>query len=111
MTQAATADPTADRRPDVTLEYGRPQSRWRAWWNRGRADVQERLDGFYEFLGPIIYALGGWRRIFFAFALSMVLAGFGLCIERGVPTGGPGWMGVGGFILGFVIPLQRSKPV
>ena len=32
-------------------------------------------------------------------ASMMVLAGLGLCIERGVPTGGPRWMGVGGFIL------------
>ena len=110
MTQTS-VDPTAGRRPDVTLEYGQRQSSWRTWWNRGRADVQERIDGFYQFIGPIIYALGGWRRILFACALSMVLAGLGLCIERGVPTGGPGWMGLGGFFLGFVIPLPKPKPV
>src|SRR5947208_1619885 len=114
MTQ--TADSTATntaRQPDVTLDYARGGGSplfptFRHWWLRSRAAVQERIDGFYEFLGPILYVLGGLRQLLLATALCMLLVGLGLCVEREPFTGGPRWMGIGGFLLGLVIPLKRS---
>src|SRR5689334_22153274 len=109
MTQ--TAEPTASndvRQPDVTLDYARGGSplfpTFHHWWIRSRAAVQERIDGFFEFLGPILFVLGGLRQLMLATALCMLLAGLGLCLEREPFTGGPRWMGIGGFLLGLVLP-------
>ena len=55
---------TTTRQPDIKLEYGQQPSTFPTfvrWWNRSRAEVQERFDGLYKFIGVILYALGGAR--------------------------------------------------
>jgi hypothetical protein len=115
MTQTADPIPSSanTRQPDVTLDYGHGDSplfpTFRRWWTRGRADVQERFDGLYEFIGAILAMLGGIRQVLFAIALSCVLAGLGMSLQPADAfTIGPRWMGVGGFLLGLVIPLKRA---
>jgi hypothetical protein len=110
MTQSAdTNTSTETRRPDVTLDYGHEQPRVQSWWTRARADVQERIDGVIEFLGALAYAVGGWRQVWFGVALSAVLGGLGMCFDPWGYTTGPRWMGVGGFILGLVLPIKKRK--
>jgi hypothetical protein len=113
MTQTADSTTSNTRQPDVTLDYGHGDSplfpTFRRWWTRGRADVQERFDGLYEFIGAILAMLGGVRQVLFAIALACVLAGLGMSLQPADAfTTGPRWMGVGGFLLGLVIPLKRG---
>jgi hypothetical protein len=83
---------------DSTARYG--------WWARARNDVQERIDGILEFIGAIAFAMGGWRKIFFALSLSFIGYGLGLSLELGNETNGHRWLAVGGFLLGWVLPLK-----
>jgi hypothetical protein len=77
------------------------------WWARARNDVQERFDGIFEFVGSIAVAVGGWRQIFLAVALSSILGGLGICLEHGDVSSGHRWMAIGGFVLGLVWPLKK----
>jgi hypothetical protein len=108
MTQATDARDSSDARsPDVTLDYGQEPPRYRNWWTRARADVQERIDGALEFIGAIAYALGGWRQVIFAASLACLAGGLGLSLEDGFFSTGHRWMSVGGFLLGLVLPLKK----
>ncbi len=100
---------TAESNP--TLNYGSQPSAFptfRNWWIRSRADVQERMDGFWEFLGMVVAMLGGWRQIMLAVAIASFAGGLGICIEREFYTSGHLWMAMGGFIAGLLIPLKRK---
>lgn len=67
---------------------------------------RERLDGLLEFVGQLIGALGGPRRVGFAIALACVAGGLGDCI-RGGTAWGVFWMTIGGFWLAFYLPISR----
>ena len=41
-----------ERTPDLTLDYGRPEPAAKRWWDRARAEVQDRIDGLLEYAGP-----------------------------------------------------------
>ena len=97
----------AARQPDMTIDYGHSEPAARRWWNVGRADVQARLDGAAEFLGIVLAAIGGPRRLAFAVALTLLAGGLGDCLAHGLPIDGPDVMALGGGLLGFVLPLPR----
>ena len=79
-----------------------------SWSARARNDVQERIDGALEFLGAIAFAVGGWRQIFFAVALSSIAGGLGICLEHSDVYSGHRWMAFGGFVLGLIWPLRKQ---
>jgi hypothetical protein len=79
-----------------------------SWWARARNDVQERIDGVLELLGAIAFAVGGWRQIFLAIALSSIAGGLGLCLEQSDASSGHRWMAIGGFILGLIWPVRKQ---
>jgi len=67
---------------------------------------RERVDGVLEFIGQLLAALGGPRRVGFAVALACLAGGLGECIRGG--TGwGVFWMTIGGFWLAFYLPMSR----
>jgi hypothetical protein len=84
----------------------KPAQRY-SWWARARNDVQQRIDGVLELLGAIAFAVGGWRQVFLAIALSCIAGGLGLSLERDVSYGHR-WMSLGGFILGLIWPLKKQ---
>ncbi len=89
----------------VPLDYGHRES----WAKKIWAEILQRVDGFIEFLGLIVFYLGGARRIALALALAFVLGGLGICIEGAIETTGHRWMAWGGLLLGFAIPVPRQK--
>lgn len=94
------------RQPDMTIDYGTAEPRAQRWWNASRADVQERIDGTFEFLGMALALVGGARRVAFALALMLLAGGLGDCLAH-ADTSGPTLMAVGGGVLGFILPLPR----
>ena len=49
------------------------------------------------------------RRVFFAIALALLAGGLGRCLSR-FNEEGPAMMGVGGGVLGLLLPLPDRKP-
>jgi hypothetical protein len=89
----------------MTPDYGQQPKYSR--WARARNDVQERIDGVLELLGAIAFAVGGWRQVCLAIALSSIAGGLGLCLERGDVSSGHRWMSLGGFVLGLIWSLKK----
>jgi hypothetical protein len=96
------------RQPDMTIDYGQAEPTARRWWNYTRADVQARIDGALEFLGIVLAAVGGGRRVAFAIALMLLAGGLGDCLSHGIGDG-PTVMALGGCVLGFLLPVPRRS--
>ena len=106
--QVGRVEPSADASPSVPppIDYGRSDP----VGDRSRgftAFFRERFDGVLEFIGQLLAALGGPRRVGFAVALACLAGGLGDCIRGG--TGwGVFWMTIGGFWLAFYLPMSRK---
>ncbi len=97
-----------ERTPDLTLDYGRPEpTAVKRWWDRARAEVQDRIDGVLEFAGMLLAAVGGPRRVAMVVAFALLAGGLGDCLQRDPASDGPDVMAVGGALLGCLLPLPR----
>ena len=101
------ADRGTGRTPDLTLDYGHADSKAKRWWDVSRSEVQERIEGVLEFLGMVMAAVGGPRRLAIVVALALLAGGLGDCLVQRAASDGPMLMAVGGGVLGFVLPLPR----
>jgi hypothetical protein len=101
--------PQPDPTKPATLNYGRAESMSLPWYRRLWAGIQERVDGIFEFLGLLIYFLGGGRRVALAFGLAYLGWGLGLCVQRDIFTDGPHCMWIGGFLVGLALPGPAKR--
>jgi hypothetical protein len=88
-------------------DYG--QGRPLSWWDRARADVAERIDGTFEFIGQLIALLGGVNQTFLAFGLACLGAGIGTLLEGERATWVPWWFCAAGFAIGVAVPLPKRR--
>jgi hypothetical protein len=93
----------------VPLDYGTAERASVSWWRRARGEIADRLDGFFEFLGQMLAMIGGVRQGIFAVALAMLAGGTGICMDHGLESSGPGWMCIGGFVAGAIIPINKRR--
>jgi hypothetical protein len=107
----------------------------RGAWSFLRAEFNERFDGATVFIGQLLAGaaglLGGREQVTLAFGLAIFAAGLGMAIAQmggsGVTTAtydtaghllgtavaqtggrGWGWMAIGGFLVGLVLPAPRK---
>jgi hypothetical protein len=97
----------------VPLNYGHKESCWRAGLKRAWADAAEIGHGLAEFLGHVFGAaahlVGGPKQLICAIGSGLLAAGLGIVLQHGVPSSGPLWMALGGFCIGSVVPVEKSK--
>ena len=94
--------------PVIPLGYGRGNVGG-DFGRRVSAAFDERFDGVAEFGGMLIEAVGGRRQ--FAFALGLALAAYGLGLILARPhADGPGWLAIGVFVIGLVVPAPARRP-
>ena len=104
----------------IPLDYAPRRSPWkRAWarflaeWRTLRAQSRERFENASKsvgyFIGAAIYLAGGPKQIILAFGLAFVLGGLGLAIENPQTSTPHIWMWIGGFLVGLIIPISKSK--
>lgn len=116
------------------VDAGRAPPR-RGAWSFLKAEFSERFDGVTEFVGQLLGAaasqFGGREQVTLAFGLAIFAAGLGMAIAQmggsGVTTStydaaghllgtavaqtggrGWGWMAIGGFLVGLVLPAPRK---
>ena len=98
------AEPVGDPRGGPSLDYGRGDragDAWR-WW---RAWGTAALESTTRLAQMLVAALGGWRRVFFAFGLACLLGGLGDCLDTFPGGEGAFWMFVGGLLVGFTLRI------
>ena len=94
--------------PVIPLGYGRG-SPGGDFGRRVSAGFNERLDGVAEFGGMLVAALGGRRQLLLALGMAFAAYGLGLVLA-GPRASGPGWMWIGAFLIGLVIPVPSRRP-
>ena len=94
-------------RRDPPLEYGRG-NRASDTWRALHAGATMLLKAIARISRPVVAALGGGRRIFFATGLALLLAGLGDCISAYSSGDGVLWMFIGGLLIGLTVrvPLR-----
>ena len=93
--QGATQEP----RPAVPLGYGHAESKF--------AGVDARAAAVVDALLAAVRKLGGWRRVGFAFGLSLVAAGFAYGMAETWHSDEAAFMaGLGAMLVGFTVPVK-----
>ncbi|MDB5297511.1 MAG: hypothetical protein JWO31_3494 [Phycisphaerales bacterium] len=92
--------------PVIPLGYGR-QDRGTNVGRRLSAEVNERADGLATFAGMLIAAAGGPRRVTLAFGVAYASYGIAMIAARGGE--GPGWVGIGAFLIVLVLPVPPRR--
>ena len=79
--------------PAVPLDYAQDgRGGTFADWARGfRAEINERIDGLFRFLGMLIGLIGGVRQLIWTLGFSFAGAGLGCSLQH-YPSGGPGML-------------------
>ena len=94
--------------PAIPLGYGRGNPGG-DFGRRFMAGINERADGATEFIGMLVAAAGGRRQVMLAFGMSFAAYGLGLVLAR-PGADGPGWLGLGAFLIGLLLPVPAPRP-
>ena len=99
---------SASPEPAIPLGYGRGNAGG-DFGRRFMAGVNERADGAAEFVGMLVAAAGGRRQVMLAFGMAFAAYGLGLVLAR-PEAAGPGWLGLGAFLIGLLLPVPARQP-
>jgi len=67
-------------------------------------ELQQRVSGFLEFIGFLLYLVFRLRRVWLALGGALAGLGLGLCVNSGHHACAPCLLAAGGGLLGFFAP-------